>query len=83
MKKGEKMAVGKKRLFMSYILNQLTYLENEVQELTSRIRYRKIDAVDCLELIIAVERLNSFREFSKSAIELLKLENPDISDLGI
>ena len=29
------------------------------------VRYRNIDAVDCIELIIAIERLNGFEEYCK------------------
>lgn len=75
------MAISKKHLFMSYILNQLTRLEQEVQEQTARIRYRKIDTVDCLELVIAIERLNSFKEFANNAVSLLKLDEIDCDSL--
>ncbi len=75
------MAVSKKHLFMSYILNQLTRLEQDVQEQTAHIRYRKIDTVDCLELVIAIERLQCFKEFANNAISLLKLDEIDCESL--
>ena len=47
-------------LLWRYILNNLTAMEQEVQQLQQNLRYRKIDTVDCHELALAIERLNTF-----------------------
>ena len=58
-------------LFLSYILNHRQQLENEITVLEQNIRYRKISTLDCLELIIASERLECFNEFAKNSLTLL------------
>ena len=60
-------------LLLEYFLHTLTYLEQDVQQLQQNIRYRRIDAVDCLELCLALERLNAFKKFSSEVQQLLKL----------
>lgn len=40
-------------------------LRDNVRQLQANIRYRNIDSVDCIELIIAIERLNAFEEYCK------------------
>lgn len=41
-------------------------MEQDIKQLQQNIRYRKIDTVDCVELICAVERLQNFNDFVKS-----------------
>lgn len=60
------MSTQKQReLWASYKYNHRCYLANDVERLQQTIRYRKIDPVDCIELIIALERLAAFDEFVK------------------
>ena len=66
-----------KEIFMAYINNNRDRLQEEVRQLQQRLRYRNVDAVDCLELSLALERLNAFEDFSKSAMAILKLSVPD------
>lgn len=66
-----------KEIFMAYINNNRYKLEEDVRQLQQRLRYREADAVDCLELSLALERLNAFDDFSRSAIAILKLSVPD------
>ena len=61
-------------LLAEYIFNRRIHLEHEVQQLQENIRYRSISAVDCLELIIARERLSMFIEVTRDITELLKLK---------
>lgn len=42
-------------------------------EYRNRIRYRKHDAVDLLELLIAEERLQAFKEFRSDVTTILNL----------
>ena len=43
---------------MAYINNNRDRLQEDVRQLQQRLRYRNADAVDCLELSLALERLN-------------------------
>ena len=60
-------------LLMAYIVNEESRLENDVIELTNRIRFRRVDITDCVELIVAINRLDNFREFALIVIRLLRL----------
>lgn len=66
-----------KEIFMEYINNKRDELEEDVRKLQQRVRYRDVDAVDCLELSLALERLNAFIDFSNSAIAILRLSVPE------
>ncbi|MGN0551572.1 MAG: hypothetical protein ACI4I4_07000 [Acutalibacteraceae bacterium] len=62
-------------LLAEYIFNRRIYLEHDIQQLQENLRYRSISSVDCLELIIARERLAMFIEVTKDISALLKLKN--------
>ena len=62
-------------LLAEYIFNRRLYLEHDIQQLQENVRYRPVSSVDCLELIIARERLAMFLEVTKDITELLKLKN--------
>ena len=62
-------------ILSEYIYNRRVFLEHEVQQLQANIRYRSISSVDCLELIIAQERLAMFVEVTRDVTELLKLKS--------
>ncbi len=63
---------------MEYIIFEMTRLEQDVQKLQQTLRYKRVDAVDCMELMLALERLVSFKNFSSNVIHLLKLRQyPD------
>lgn len=61
-------------LLWRYILNNLTALEQEVQQLQQNLRYRRIDTIDCHELSLAIERLNTFRKVSNDILLLLRID---------
>ena len=50
------MTEKEKVLLLSYQYNNRTYLEREVVQLRSNLRYRDVDSVDCMELMLAIER---------------------------
>ena len=58
-------------LLYSYIYNNTQMLENEVRQLQSNIRYRRIDSADCMELMTALVRLETFREVAEHIIALV------------
>lgn len=63
----------KYELLQSYFLCRRTYLEQDVEQLQRNVRWRNVDTIDCLELIIAKERLAMFCEVSKDISDILKL----------
>lgn len=68
--------VTQKEIFFQYLLNERDRLENDVAQLRQNLRMRGIDAVDCLELALAMERLSAFVDFSDHAIAIFKLSCP-------
>lgn len=62
-------------LLYSYIYNNRLMLKNEVRTMQANLRYREIDVIDCLELALAVERYNTFKETTNQIKNLLKLED--------
>lgn len=61
-------------LLWRYIINNLTALEQEVQQLQQNLRYRRIDTIDCHELALAIERLNTFQKVSNDILLLLRID---------
>lgn len=69
--------VTQKEIFYQYLLNERDRLEADVVQLRQSLRYKaNVDAVDCLELSLALERLNSFVDYSNHAIAIFKLSIP-------
>lgn len=56
-----------------YFLRRVCELEDNVAEYRNRVRYRKHDAVDLLELLLAEERLQAFKEFRSDVTTILNL----------
>lgn len=54
-----------KEMFLEFEYNHRQFLQDTVRQLQQNVRYRNIDSVDCIELIIAIERLNAFNEYCK------------------
>ena len=68
------MATLKQReLWFCYVVNHRQHLENDIKQLQTNLRYRKVDAVDCLELALAIERLNCFNEYCRHTKEIFKI----------
>ena len=65
--------LNKYDLLLEYFYKERTRLENDVQQLQDNIRYRRVSTIDCLELIIAQERLAAFIDFSDNVRVLLRL----------
>lgn len=60
-------------LLYSYICNQQSRYEQEIQQLQTNLRYRKIDTVDCFELMCCIERYNTFMQISRDVLQLLNI----------
>lgn len=68
------MSTHKQReLWASYKYNRRSYLVDDVERLQQTVRYRRIDPVDCIELVIALERLAAFDEFTKDTEVIFSL----------
>lgn len=61
-------------LLCSYIYNNRVDLEREVRQLQNNIRFRNVDVADCMELICALQRLETFKETTDHIMHLLKLK---------
>lgn len=66
-----RMTEKEKILLFSYVYNNTLQLENEVKQLQSNLRFRRIDTADIFELLVAQLRLEMFREISESIIALI------------
>lgn len=67
------MKKNEKDLLMQYIIVQDFRIEEEIQEIRQRIRFRKIMLEDCIELQLAMQRQEDFKEFSRNVCALLHL----------
>lgn len=68
--------VTQKEIFYQFLLNERARLEKEVAQLRQSLRMREVDAVDCLELALAMERLNAFIDFSSKSMSIFDLGVP-------
>ena len=59
-------------LWEEYKLNKRDFLIHDVQQLQTNLRYRNIDVVDCLEMALAIDRLNTFEQVVKTVDFLFK-----------
>lgn len=64
-------------LLMAYIYNNTDRLEDEVRQLQSNIRFRRIDSADCVELLKAKIYLEAFKEITTHIRCLLSLYPDD------
>lgn len=69
------MRTSERELLLSYLLKQLNRYENEEREMLNRIKYVKCDSLDCMELLIAKEKVVMFREFANNVMHILKIAN--------
>lgn len=61
----EMSTLKEKEMFLQFEYNHREYLRENIRQLQQNVRYRNIDSIDCIELIIAIERLNGFEEYCK------------------
>lgn len=60
-------------LLMAYIYNNTDRLEDEVSQLQSNVRFRKIDSADSMELTKSLIYLEAFKEITTNIRCLLSL----------
>lgn len=68
------MTEKERELLKSWLMNEDIRIDSEITELKSRLRYRKIDIVDCIELALLINRYEDFKQFSSVVNRLLHLE---------
>lgn len=62
-----------KELLITYIYNNRCRLEDDIRQLQSNVRFRRIDIADCVELACAIQRLETFNEVTQHVLSILKL----------
>ncbi len=65
-------------LLMAWLVNEDLRLDEELQNYQQRIRFRKTDINDCLELALLKCKAESFYDFSLTIIRLLNLDRREI-----
>lgn len=61
-------------LICAYIYNNYCRLEDNVKVLQSNLRFLRIEPVDCIELMLAIQEFETFKEVTKHIRILLKLD---------
>lgn len=67
------MTQKQKDIFGAFVYNQRMFLQDQIHQLQQNLRYREITFMDCIELMLAQERLNSFNEFVANVNAILKI----------
>lgn len=71
------MRQNEKDLISAYIYNNYVRLEDHVNTLQNNIRFRKIDVIDCVELICAIQEFETFKEVTGHIRLLLKINEKE------
>lgn len=74
MKGGFVLTTKEREILLSWIINEKDRIDNEVNELRTRLRFRRIDISDCVELSFAMQRKEDFEEFALIVLRLLRLD---------
>lgn len=62
-------------MLYAYIYNNRIRLEDYVRELQTSMKFRKVGVNDCIELALAMERLEMFIQVTKDIRALLEICN--------
>lgn len=73
------MKQSEKDVLSAYIYNNYVRLENNIHTLRNNIRFRNIDVTDCVELQLAIQEFETFKEVTKHIRILLKLNESGFS----
>ena len=63
----------RKELILSYILAELSRIENDKKIFMARFRFRSVSINDLYELLFILIREETFREFSSNILNLIKI----------
>lgn len=67
------MTEKEKTLLLSWVVNEQQRLDQEYLDTLQRIRFRKSDTVDYVEMLILSQRMQDFEEFARNMLRLLNL----------
>lgn len=67
------MRQTEKDLLTAYIYNNYVRLEDQLTTLQNNLRFRKVDVVDCVELLCAKQEFDTFKEVTGHIRLLLQL----------
>ena len=67
------MTEKERSLLQAWLLAEETRIYNELVERRNFIRFHDLDVVDCMEMMLILQRLQDFREFSRILVQLLHL----------
>lgn len=67
----------RKELLYQMFLTQYHILSSTIDGLQQELRYRRVSDVDCLELIIANERLEMLREMSNWVFSIMRIDDEE------
>ena len=73
----DSMRQTEKDLLAAYIYNNYVRLEDQLNTLQNNIRFRKIDVVDCVELLCAKQEFETFKEVTGHIRLLLKINEKE------
>lgn len=59
----------------SYTYNNMCRIDEEIEHLQANIRFRKATISDCIELIFAINRAETFHQVTTDILALLNLYN--------
>lgn len=62
-----------KRCILEYLVTRRSQLQEDFDIALQIVRYRRHDEVDILELLIALERLRAFEEFSADIVQIFRM----------
>ena len=64
----------RKEMILQMFLTQYETMTADIDELQRRLRYRRVTAIDCLELIIAIERYEMLHEMERWIFQIMKID---------
>lgn len=64
-----------KRCILEYLVTRRSQLQEDFDIALQIVRYRRHDEVDILELLIALERLRAFEEFSADIVQIFRMSS--------
>lgn len=67
------MTEKEKELLLAWVVNEQFRLDQELNELRNRVRFRRIDISDNVEMMLLQQRIADFEEFSRVLFRLLHL----------
>ena len=61
-------------MILQMFLTQYETMTADIDELQRRLRYRRVTTIDCLELIIAIERYEMLHEMERWIFQIMKID---------